>query len=389
MKIISVEYFDRDMKFSLWEMESTELLVSGFFNRIGSEDGSYTVLFKNEKISENVVLNDYDDVTSYLVDLLIQLDFIYSASDIKGIGHKLSQVYSQLSNDIIFSQDSLSKLKLLDESSSKFEILGVQSFMNKFPESLNIGLFDYSFFQTMKKSQFLFPVPYQWYEKYGIRKYGVDGITHEYICSKISDLLHDNSFKLVSCSLGDSNSICSIYNGKAVDISSGFLNSSGIVSCTSSGSIDPAIIPYIMECEGKNAGEVIDDLNNVSGILGLSELSDNINNILESTENDDKSSLALDKYIMDIVYEISKSYVLLEGIDVLVFTSKIGENSISIRRKISEKLSCLGVKIDLDANNVCEKIQKISSDDSKILVYVIPSDDSLAIAKKAYNMING
>ena len=145
MKIISVEYFDRDMKFSLWEMESTELLVSGFFNRIGSEDGSYTVLFKNEKISENVVLNDYDDVTSYLVDLLIQLDFIYSASDIKGIGHKLSQVYSQLSNDIIFSQDSLSKLKLLDESSSKFEILGVQSFMNKFPESLNIGLFDYSF----------------------------------------------------------------------------------------------------------------------------------------------------------------------------------------------------------------------------------------------------
>ena len=389
MKIISVEYFDRDMKFSLWEMESTELLVSGFFNRIGSEDGSYTVLFKNEKISENVVLNDYDDVTSYLVDLLIQLDFIYSASDIKGIGHKLSQVYSQLSNDIIFSQDSLSKLKLLDESSSKFEILGVQSFMNKFPESLNIGLFDYSFFQTMKKSQFLFPVPYQWYEKYGIRKYGVDGITHEYICSKISDLLHDNSFKLVSCSLGDSNSICSIYNGKAVDISSGFLNSSGIVSCTSSGSIDPAIIPYIMECEGKNAGEVIADLNNVSGILGLSELSDNINNILESIENDDKSSLALDKYIMDIVYEISKSYVLLEGIDVLVFTSKIGENSISIRRKISEKLSCLGVKIDLDANNVCEKIQKISSDDSKILVYVIPSDDSLAIAKKAYNMING
>lgn len=389
MKIISVEYFNRDMKFSLWEMESTELLVSGFFNRIGSEDGSYTVLFKNEKISENVVLNDYDDVTSCLVDLLIQLDFIYSTSDIKGIGHKLSQVYSQLSNDIIFSQDSLSKLKLLDESSSKFEILGVQSFMNKFPESLNIGLFDYSFFQTMKKSQFLFPVPYQWYEKYGIRKYGVDGITHEYICSKISDLLHDNSFKLVSCSLGDSNSICSIYNGKAVDISSGFLNSSGIVSCTSSGNIDPAIIPYIMECEGKNAGEVIDDLNNVSGVLGLSELSDNINNILESTENDDKSSLALDKYIMDIVYEISKSYVLLEGIDVLVFTSKIGENSISIRRKISEKLSCLGVKIDLDANNVCEKIQKISSDDSKILVYVIPSDDSLAIAKKAYNMING
>ena len=127
----------------------------------------------------------------------------------------------------------------------------------------------------------------------------------------------------------------------------------------------------------------------ISGVLGLSEFSDNINNILNSIENDDKSNLALDKYIMDIVYEIAKSYVLLEGIDVLVFTSKIGENSISIRRKISEKLSCFGVKIDLDANNICGKIQKISSDDSKISVYVIPSNDSLAIAKKTYNMING
>ena len=389
MKIIAVEYLNRDMNFSLWEMENSELLASGSFDGIGSEDGRYTVLFKNEKISENVVLNDYDDATSHLVDLLMQLDFIYSTSDIKGIGHKLSQVYSQLSNNIIFSQDSFSKLKLLDESNSKSEILGIQSFLNKFPESLNIGFFDYGFFQTMEKSQFLFSVPYQWYEKYGIRKYGVDGIIHEYIFNQISDLIHVNSFKLVSCSLGDYNSICSICDGKAVDISSGFLNPSGIISCTSSGSIDPTIIPFVMECEGKNAGEVLDDLNNLSGVLGLSEFSDDINNILDSIENDDKSNLALDKYIMDIVYEIAKSYVLLEGIDVLVFTSKIGENSISIRRKISEKLSCFGVKIDLDANNICGKIQKISSDDSKISVYVIPSNDSLAIAKKTYNMING
>lgn len=389
MKIISVEYINRDMKFSLWEIENNELLASGSFNGIGSEDGRYTVLFKNEKISENVVLNDYDAAVSHLVDLLMQLDFIYSISDIKGIGHKLSQVYSQLSNNIIFSQDSLSRLKLLDESSSKCEILGVQAFLNKFPESLNIGFFDYSFFQTMEKSQFLFSVPYQWYEKYGIRKYGADGIIHKYICNQISDLLSTNSFKLVSCSLGDFNSICSICDGNVIDISSGFLNPSGITSCTGSGSIDPSIIPFVMECEGKNAGEVLDDLNNLSGVLGLSESSDDIINILDSTENNDKASLALDKYIMDIVYEISKAYVLLEGIDVLVFTSKNGENSISLRRKISEKLSCFGVKIDLDANNVCGKIQKISSDDSNILVYVIPSNDSLVIAKDTYDMING
>lgn len=389
MKVISVEYLKCTMKFSLWEIGNNDALAFGSFDGIGSDNCIYNIIYKNEKISENVVLNNYDDIVSYLVDSLIQLDFIYSIVDIKGIGHKLSRIYNHFSNYIVFSNDSLSKLKPLDDTGLNYETLGVQSFLKVFPESLNVGFFDYGFFNTLDMSHFLFSIPFQWYEKYGIRKYGIDGITHNYISNQVHELLHADSFKLVSCSLDVSNSICSINDGKAIDISSGFLDSSGIISSTGSGKIDPAIIPFIMECEGKNAGEILDDLNNSSGLLGISELSDDIKIILDSTEDNEKASLALDKYILDIVAEIAKAYVLLEGIDVLVFTSFVGENFISIRRKICEKLSCFGVKIDLDLNSVCGKIQRISSDDSKILVYVIPTIDSQIISNHVFNMING
>ena len=389
MKVISVEYLKCTMKFSLWEIGNNDALAFDSFDGIGSDNCIYNIIYKNEKISENVVLNNYDDIVSYLVDSLIQLDFIYSIVDIKGIGHKLSRIYNHFSNYIVFSNDSLSKLKPLDDTGLNYETLGVQSFLKVFPESLNVGFFDYGFFNTLDMSHFLFSIPFQWYEKYGIRKYGIDGITHNYISNQVHELLHADSFKLVSCSLDVSNSICSINDGKAIDISSGFLDSSGIISSTGSGKIDPAIIPFIMECEGKNAGEILDDLNNSSGLLGISELSDDIKIILDSTEDNEKASLALDKYILDIVAEIAKAYVLLEGIDVLVFTSFVGENFISIRRKICEKLSCFGVKIDLDLNSVCGKIQRISSDDSKILVYVIPTIDSQIISNHVFNMING
>ena len=388
MKVISVEYLKCTMKFLLWENGNNDALAFGSFEGIGSDNCIYTIIYKNEKISENVVLNNYDDIVSYLVDSLIQLDFIYSIVDIKGIGHKLSRIYNHFSNYIVFSNDSLSKLKPLDDTGLNYETLGVQSFLKVFPESLNVGFFDYGFFNTLDMSHYLFSIPFQWYEKYGIRKYGIDGITHNYISNQVHELLHADSFKLVSCSLDVSNSICSINDGKAIDISSGFLDSSGIISSTGSGKIDPAIIPFIMECEGKNAGEILDDLNNSSGLLGISELSDDIKIILDSTEDNEKASLALDKYILDIVAEIAKAYVLLEGIDVLVFTSFVGENFISIRRKICEKLSCFGVKIDLDLNSVCGKIQRISSDDSKILVYVIPATDSQIISNHVFNMIN-
>ena len=388
MKIISVEYFNCNMKFSLWEIGNNNALAFGTFDGIGAEKGNYTIIFKNEKISETIVLNDYDAAVSELIDLLIQLDFIYSISDIKGIGHKLSQIYSPFLKNIIISQDTLSKIQLLDDSASNCEILGIQSFFKLFPETLNVGFFDYGFFETVDKSKFLFSIPYQWYEKYKIRKYGIDGITHKFVCSEVQELLHSDSFKLVSCSLGSHNSICSIRDSLAVDISSGFLNTSGILSSTGAGYVDPAIVPFAMKCEGKNAGEILDDLNNLSGVLGISEVTDDINSILDSTENDEKANLALEKYIMDIVFEIAKAFISLEGIDILVFTSDVAVNSVSIRRKICEKLTCFGVKIDLDANNVCGEIQKISSDDSKILVYVIPSNDSLMIAKDTYEIIN-
>ena len=255
------------------------------------------------------------------------------------------------------------------------------------PNKIMVGVFDDSYHNSIEEVNYLYPVPSHWYKKYNIRKYGYHGINHSYIASCVNDLIGDK-YKLISIDLDKETSICAISDGKSINTSMGFRPMSGAMMGTSSGSIDPSIIPYIMESEGKNASEIIDDLTNSSGLLGISELSSDINDIvISSNEGNRESKLAKDMYIRSIVNYIGSYYLLLGGCDIIVFSSSVGEKEISIRREICEYLSCLGVKIDLDINQNTDETIKISTEDSKIQVYVIINDSELMIARETMNLV--
>ena len=208
------------------------------------------------------------------------------------------------------------------------------------------------------------------------------------MCDVVRKLLNRDDFKLISCHLGNGGSVTAIDSMKAVDTSTGFTPLSGVMMGTRSGDIDPSIIPYVMEHEGKNVGEVIEDLNQNSGLLGLSKCSSDMRDIIEACDNGDNRALvAKNKFVRRVVDYIAQYYALLGGVDVIAFTAGIGENSVSVRREICERLSCFGVKIDLDLNTKRGELVKISTDDSSVDVYIIPTDEELMIANEAYKLI--
>lgn len=327
-----------------------------------------------------------------MLDKLTDLNIISSLDEIHGVGHRIVQGKDIFTESVLINDEVMEKLDAIKGFAplhNPANMLGIEAFRKVLPNVPMVAVFDTAFHQTMDKSTYLYPVPYSWYEDYGVRKYGAHGTSHRYIAETVKELLGKDEFRLISCHIGNGGSITAIKDGKCVDTSMGFTPLAGIMMGTRSGDIDPSIIPYVMEQEGKNASEVIDDLNKRSGLFGMSEYSSDMRDILEKCDQqDEKAIVARDKYVRRVVDYIAQYYVLLGGADVIVFTAGVGENSIPVRRQICEELACLGVKIDLDKNNVRGEVVKISTDDSSIDVYVIPTDEELMIARDTLHLIN-
>lgn len=392
MKIISINAGSSSLKFSLFDMDDESVIASGLFERIGIEGSNYTIKFNGEKISQEVNLSTHVDAVNILLDKLTDLNIISSLEEIHGVGHRIVQGKDIFTESVLINDDIMEKLDAIKGFAplhNPANMLGIEAFRKVLPNVPMVAVFDTAFHQTMDKSTFLYPVPYSWYENYGVRKYGAHGTSHRYIAQTVKQLLGKEDFRLISCHVGNGGSITAIKDGQCVDTSMGFTPLAGIMMGTRSGDIDPSIIPYIMEQEGKNASEVIDDLNKRSGLYGMSEYSSDMRDILKKCdEQDEKAIVARDKYVRRVVDYIAQYYVLLGGADVIVFTAGVGENSIPVRRQICEELACLGVKIDLDKNNTRGEIVKISTDDSSIAVYVIPTDEELMIARDTLYLIN-
>lgn len=393
MKIISINAGSSSLKFSLYNMEDESVIASGLFERIGIEGSNYVIKFNGEKVSEEVELNNHTDAVKVLLDKLVTLNIISSLDEINGVGHRLVHGKDKYSESVVITEEvvnDLDEFKDFAPLHNPANILGIKAFKDVLPDVLMVGVFDTAFHQTMNKEAYLYPVPYNWYSEYGVRKYGFHGTSHRYITNSVRDILGRDDFKLISCHIGNGGSITAVKDMKCVDTTMGFTPLAGIMMGTRSGEIDSSIIPYVMEKEGKNASEIIDDLNKNSGLLGLSEYSSDMRDILEKCDlGDEKAIVAKNKYVRRIVDYIAQYYVLLEGADVIVFTAGVGENSTPIRREICEKLSCLGVKIDLDQNAKRGELTKISTDDSSIDVYVVPTDEELMIARDTLKLING
>ena len=391
MKIISINAGSSSLKFCLFDMSDESVIASGLFERIGGEGSAYTIKFSGQKISENVLLENHTDAVKILLDKLISLEIIKSFDEIKGVGHRIVHGGSKYSESVLVTDQVINDIIECKEFAplhNPAHVLGIKAFREVLPDVPMAVVFDTAFHQSMDKVTYLYPVPYKWYSEYSVRKYGAHGTSHRFIAESVRGILGRDDFKLISCHLGNGGSITAIKDMKCVDTSMGFTPLAGIMMGTRSGDVDPSIIPYVMEKEAKNAGEVIADLNKHSGLLGMSQYSNDMRDVVAHADDGDENCLlAKNKYVRRVVDYIAQYYVLLGGVDVIVFTAGVGENNIPIRREICERLSCLGVKLDLDLNNVRGETLKISSKDSKIDIYVIPTDEELMIARDTLNLI--
>ena len=391
MKILSVNAGSSSLKFTAYEMPEETVLISGAFERIGIGGSFYTIKINGEKIKKEKEFANHAEAVATLIDELLENKVISSLDEIEGVGHRLvhgGEKYAQsvvITDDVIKTVDELSELAPLHNPAN---LIGVQAFKEGIPGALEVGCFDTAFHQTMRKKEFLYPVPYEWYEKYGVRKYGFHGMSHNYIANRMAEILDKEDAKIISCHIGNGASLCAIANGKSIDTSMGFTPNAGLMMGTRSGDIDATLIPFIMGKTGENLEEVINDLNKKSGYLGVSGISSDSRDIEDAVkEGNEKAILAQEMYVERIVNYIAEYYLELGGADAIVFTAGVGENSFSTRAQIIKCLEPLGIKLDEERNNVRGKEALISSDDSSVKVYVIPTDEEVMIARDTYRFI--
>ena len=392
MKIISINAGSSSLKFSLFNMEDESVISSGVFERIGIDGSIYTIKYNGEKIQQEIEMVNHTDAVKILLEKLVDLGIIQSLDEISGVGHRIVHGGSKYIDSVFVDDQVIEDIENLKEFAplhNPAHLLGINAFREVLPDVPMVVVFDTAFHQTMDEISYLYSVPYSWFEDYQVRKYGFHGTSHKYISEAYSEIVGKDEYKIISCHIGNGGSITAIKDGKCVDTSMGFTPLAGIMMGSRSGDIDPSIVPYVMEKEGKNASEIIDDLNKKSGLLGLSQVSSDMRDIIDKCEEGDyKALIARDKYVRRVVDYIAQYYVLLDGVDAIIFTAGVGENNIPVRRLICEKLACLGVKIDLDINNIVGEQVKISTDDSSIDVYVIPTDEELMIARDTLRLIN-
>ncbi len=393
MKIISINAGSSSLKFSLIDMENEEIIASGVFERIGKTagNGSFTIKFNGQKYIDYAPLEDHNEAVNILLDKLISLKIVTSLEEIEGVGNRVVQGKDIFDGSVIVDDDVWEKLEQIKNFAplhNPANMLGIRAFQKALPNAVHTAVFDTAFHQTMQPTQFMYPVPYEWYEKYGIRKYGAHGTSHRYISETVKKILGKDQYKLISCHIGNGGSISAIKDGKCVDTSMGFTPLAGIMMGTRCGDIDSSILTPVMEKENLTIEDAINKLNKESGLLGVSGISSDMRDI-EKAYNDgnEKAILALNMYVQKIVNYIANYYVLLGGTDVIVFTAGVGENCPLLRKMVCDKLACLNVSLDSQKNNVRGTLAQINDESSKVKVYVIPTDEEIMIARDTLELI--
>ena len=392
MKIMSINAGSSSLKVSLFDMTNNEVLISGLFERIGIEGSCYKLKYGEYKITEEIEMQNHSDAVKILVGKLIDLNIVQSLEEIDGIGHRVVHGGAIYKESVLVTDKVLNDIILLSDLAplhNPAHVTCIKAFKEVLPNTPMAVVFDTAFHQTIEKDRYLYPVPYNWYEDYQVRKYGAHGTSHRFVSIELKEKLGRDDLNIICCHLGNGGSITAIKEGVCIDTSMGFTPHAGIMMGTRSGDIDVSMIPYVMEKEGKSAGEIMNDLNKKSGFLGVSGISSDSRDIEDGErEGNERCILAQKMYVNTIVKYIAQYYVLLGKVDVIAFTAGIGENSILTRSNIIEKLACLGIEIDPEKNNVRGEFRKISSNKSTVDVYVVPTNEELMIAQDTFALID-
>lgn len=391
MKILTVNAGSSSLKFALFEVPENKELISGNFEKIGIGNSFYSVKINGEKVKREVDLRDHSVAVKYLIEELISNKVIDNLDDLDGIGHRMVHGASKYAKSVIINGELIKDCEEFSEFAplhNPANIMGIRAFREALPNTPQVAVFDTAFHQTMDETKYLYAVPYEWYEKYGIRKYGFHGTSHRFVNKTISEVLGRDDLKVINCHIGNGSSLCAIDSGRVVNTTMGFTPLTGVVMGTRSGDVDPSIIPFIMKKENKTCEQVLDDLNKKSGLLGISGVSSDSRDIEEGMANgNERCILANEMLCQSVANYIAVYNNMLGGADVITFTAGLGERSIITRKRICELVASLGVKLDLEANEVRAELAKISSDDSKIPVYVVPTNEELMIATDTYELI--
>ena len=393
MKILVLNCGSSSLKYQLINMDNDEVIAKGNYERIGMEGSFLTHKFGNEKKVYEHAAPNHEEAIAFTMEKFVEpgIAVISSLDEIDGIGHRIVHGGEKFTSSVVITDEVIEGIR----DAIKFaplhnpaHIQGIEACLKALPGKTNVAVFDTAFHQTMPKEHYMFAIPYEYYEKYGVRKYGAHGTSHKYVTQRIAEIMGRDDLKVVSCHIGQGASISAVQNGKCIDTSMGLTPLGGIPMGSRSGDLDPSVVTYIMEKENLSPKEMETVLNKKSGLLGMSEVSaDNRDIETAIKEGNENAKLAIEHYAYKIAGYIAKFAAAMNGADVIVFTAGVGERGVTERKMICKYLGFMGVELDEELNNIRAEEVEISKPESKTKVWIVPTNEELMIARETLDLI--
>ena len=396
MNVLVLNAGSSSLKYQLINVETHEVLAKGICERVGSAEAFHKHGIDENEVVIDTPMPDHNAAMALVLEALTSgpTKAIDSLDDIDAVGHRVVQGGKYFDRSVLIDDDVVAKIDELAELAplhNKAALMGIEACREQMPGKPMVAVFDTSFFQTIPPKAYMYPLPYELYEKHAIRKYGAHGTSHRYIAERAAAFMDEplEDLKLIACHLGNGCSISAIDHGVAVDTSMGLTPLDGLMMGTRCGAIDPAIVPFIMEKENLTAAEVNDLMNKKSGLLGISGISNDLRSVRQaSEEGDERAQLAYDMYSNSAKKYIGQYIAVMGGVDAIVLTAGVGENCDKMRRMIFAGLQPLGIKIDLEKNRKGPRGEReISTDDSEVRIVIIPTDEEYMIARDTYQLV--
>ncbi len=385
-KTLVINAGSSSLKYMMFNMPEFDAIAEGIIERIGLEMGIVTLKFGGEKITKEMPIENHEVGIQAMLDMFEEHSVIESYDEITKVGHRVVQGGEIFQTSCLVGEKELADIKDLAKLAPLHNIpnsVGIEVFSKLIPNAQNVAVFDTTFHTTMEEDAYIYPVPYSWYEDYGVRRYGAHGTSHQFIAERVAELEGTNP-RLINLHLGNGASITAIKDGKCVTTSMGLTPLGGIMMGTRSGDLDPSILNYVCEQSGMSVAEVTNALNKESGMLGVSGISSDFRDVKDAYDAGKEEAIrTIEIYTTRIAETVASYIVHLGGLDTMVFTAGVGENAALVRSKVCEKLAPFGIELDLEANDCFSQEKVISTTDSKVKVYIIPTEEEFMIAKEA------
>ncbi len=392
MKVLVLNCGSSSLKCQLIDMAKNERIMKGHYDRIGGSRSSLRFNVRGNKTEMEYPARNFEEAISKILRLLTSEEYkvIESLDEIGAVGHRIVHGGEKFKNSVVIDDEVINAIKdniTLAPLHNPAGLAGIKACKKLLPNTPMVAVFDTAFHQTMPEKAYIYQLPYKYYEDYKIRKYGFHGISHRYVAGRIAEITGKSNLKVINCHLGQGASLCAIDSGKALDTTMGLTPLAGVPMGTRCGDVDPSIIPTVMKLYHLNPDQMLQVLNKESGAWGVSGVSTDFRDIERmAAQGDERSILALESRAYIIAQYIAKFIVTLGGVDVITFAGGIGENGFEERERICNYLECFGVNLDKEKNHVRGEEVKISKDDSKVMVYIVPTNEELIIARDAYEL---